>query len=80
MKEDAQQAIATAIYDHYKPESMEDSVPRTIEGAVLSISDKADSIAGMFSLGLVSGKLFDLGYFHHVQTVGIVIYLISCVC
>jgi len=53
MKEDAQQAIATAIYDHYKPESMEDSVPRTIEGAVLSISDKADSIAGMFSLGLV---------------------------
>jgi len=53
MKEDAQQSIATAIYDHYKPESMEDSVPRTIEGAVLSISDKADSIAGMFSLGLV---------------------------
>ena len=53
MKEDAQQAIATAIYDHYTPESMEDSVPRTIEGAVLSISDKADSIAGMFSLGLV---------------------------
>ncbi len=53
MKEDAQQAIATAIYDHYTPESVEDSVPRTIEGAVLSISDKADSIAGMFSLGLV---------------------------
>ena len=53
MKEDAQQSIATAIYDHYKPESMEDSVPRTIEGAVLSISDKADSIAGMFALGLV---------------------------
>src|SRR5947209_3762602 len=53
MKEDAQQAIATAIYDHYTPQSVEDSVPRTIEGAVLSISDKADSIAGMFSLGLV---------------------------
>jgi len=53
MKEDAQQAIATAIYDHYTPESVEDSVPRTIEGAVLSIADKADSIAGMFSLGLV---------------------------
>src|SRR5213083_357966 len=52
MKEDAQQAIATAIYDHYKPESMEDSVPRTLEGAVLAIADKADSIAGMFALGL----------------------------
>jgi glycyl-tRNA synthetase beta chain len=45
-------AIADAIYDHYKPESIEDSVPRTTEGAVLSIADKADSIAGMFALGL----------------------------
>lgn len=47
-----QQAIADAIYDHYKPESMEDSVPRSIEGAVLSVGDKADSIVGMFALGL----------------------------
>ena len=46
-------AIANVIYDHYKPESMEDSVPRSIEGAVLSIGDKADTIAGMFALGLV---------------------------
>ena len=45
-------AIADAIYDQYKPESMEDSVPRTLEGAVLAIADKADSIAGMFALGL----------------------------
>jgi glycyl-tRNA synthetase beta chain len=45
--------VATAIYDQYKPESTEDSVPRTLEGAVLSIADKADSIAGMFALGLV---------------------------
>jgi glycyl-tRNA synthetase beta chain len=47
------QAVADAIYDQYKPESMEDSAPRTLEGAVLSIVDKADSIAGMFSLGLI---------------------------
>jgi glycyl-tRNA synthetase beta chain len=53
LKPDAQEEIAKAIYDHYKPESMEDGVPRTIEGAVLSIADKADSIAGMFALGLV---------------------------
>jgi glycyl-tRNA synthetase beta chain len=31
---------------------MDDAVPRTLEGAVLSIADKADSIAGMFALGL----------------------------
>jgi glycyl-tRNA synthetase beta chain len=45
-------AIADVVYDHYKPESIEDSVPRTIEAAVLSIADKADSIAGMFALRL----------------------------
>jgi glycyl-tRNA synthetase beta chain len=45
--------VATAIYDQYKPESTEDSAPRTLEGAMLSIADKADSIAGMFALGLV---------------------------
>ncbi|HET6845026.1 MAG TPA: glycine--tRNA ligase subunit beta [Candidatus Angelobacter sp.] len=47
------QKVADAIYDHYKPKSMEDSVPRTLEGAALSIADKADSIAGMFALGLI---------------------------
>jgi glycyl-tRNA synthetase beta chain len=52
LPEATRRAVADAIYDHYKPESMEDSVPRTTEGAVLSIADKADSIAGMFALGL----------------------------
>src|SRR6267143_505505 len=52
LPENTRFAIADAIYDHYKPQSMQDSVPRTIEGAVLSIGDKADSIAGMFALGL----------------------------
>jgi len=46
------EAIGDAIYDQYKPESMDDSVPRSVEGAVLAIADKADSIAGMFALGL----------------------------
>jgi glycyl-tRNA synthetase beta chain len=46
-------AIADAIYDQYKPESTDDDVPRSTEGAVLSIGDKADTIAGMFALGLV---------------------------
>jgi glycyl-tRNA synthetase beta chain len=52
MPDATRRAIAEAVYDHYKPVSMEDSVPRTVEGAVLSIGDKADSIAGMFALGL----------------------------
>jgi glycyl-tRNA synthetase beta chain len=52
MPDATRQAIAQAIYDHYKPESTEDAVPRSSEGAVLSIADKADSIAGMFAIGL----------------------------
>ncbi|HEV2401589.1 MAG TPA: glycine--tRNA ligase subunit beta [Candidatus Sulfotelmatobacter sp.] len=46
-------AIADAVYDQYKPESTDDEVPRSMEGAILSLCDKADTIAGMFALGLV---------------------------
>ena len=53
LKPEVQAEISKAIYDHYRPESMEDGVPRTIEGAVLSIADKADTVAGMFALGLI---------------------------
>jgi glycyl-tRNA synthetase beta chain len=52
MPDATRQLIAQTIYDQYKPESAEDSVPRTVEGAALSICDKADTIAGMFALGL----------------------------
>jgi glycyl-tRNA synthetase beta chain len=52
MPEATHEAVSHAIYDHYKPESMDDSVPRSVEGGVLAIADKADSIAGMFALGL----------------------------
>ena len=51
MRKDTRELIAEAIYDQYKPQSMEDSVPRTVEGAVLSMADKADTIAGMLALG-----------------------------
>ena len=46
-------AIGQAIYDQYKPASMEDAVPRSLEGAVLAVADKADTIAGMFALGMI---------------------------
>ena len=44
--------VATAIYDHYKPESMEDRCPRTPAGALVALADKLDTLAGCFSLGL----------------------------
>jgi len=45
-------AVGDAIYDQYLPKSMEDAVPRTVEGALLALADKADTIMGMFGLGL----------------------------
>jgi glycyl-tRNA synthetase beta chain len=45
-------AVTDAIYDQYLPKSMEDSVPRTVEGALLALADKVDTIVGMFGLGL----------------------------
>ena len=53
LPESSAAAIGQAIYDHYKPASMEEEVPRSLEGAVLAIADKADTIAGMFALGMV---------------------------
>lgn len=43
---------ADAIYDQYRPASMEDRIPRTCEGQILAIADKADTIAGLFASGL----------------------------
>jgi glycyl-tRNA synthetase beta chain len=41
-----------AIYDQYTPAGMEDGVPRSIEGALLGVADRMDTIAGMFGLGM----------------------------
>ncbi len=41
-----------AVYEHYKPLSLEDSPPSTIEGAILSIADKIDHIVGAFGIGI----------------------------
>ena len=45
--------VWTAIYDQYKPASIDADAPRNLEGALVAIADKADSIAGMFALGLI---------------------------
>ncbi len=47
------EAVATAIYDHYKPLSMEDSIPRTPEGQVVALADKLDTLIQCFNIGLV---------------------------
>ncbi|HEY5329592.1 MAG TPA: glycine--tRNA ligase subunit beta [Acidobacteriaceae bacterium] len=46
------QIACDAIYDQYTPASMDDGVPRSVEGALLGVADRADTIAGMFGLGM----------------------------
>ncbi|ADH99854.1 glycine--tRNA ligase subunit beta [Salisediminibacterium selenitireducens] len=43
--------VATAIREHYLPKQSGDPVPSGIEGAVISVADKLDTIAAHFSLG-----------------------------
>ena len=45
--------VAIAIYDQYKPVSMEDSIPRTEAGRILAIADKLDTLRGCFRVGLI---------------------------
>jgi len=47
------EAVELAIYDQYKPASMEDSIPRTREGQILSIADRIQTISAMFKIGLL---------------------------
>jgi len=49
----ASEDVWRAIYDQYKPQSMDDRSPDTKSGAVLSISDKLDTVLGCFSVGLI---------------------------
>ena len=45
--------VWTAIYDHYKPVSMEDAIQRNKGGQLVSIADKLDTLRGCFGIGLV---------------------------
>ncbi len=47
------EAVAAAIYEHYKPVGMEDTIPGTTAGALLSIADKLDTLRGCFRVGLI---------------------------
>ncbi|MDR3701993.1 MAG: glycine--tRNA ligase subunit beta [Candidatus Sulfopaludibacter sp.] len=42
-----------AIYDHYKPESMEDAIPRHRTGQLVGLADKLDTLRGCFGVGLI---------------------------
>lgn len=41
-----------AIYEHYKPLSMEDSIPSTREGQIVALADKLDTLRECFRIGM----------------------------
>ena len=45
--------IADAVYDHYHPAALEDSIPRNMTGCAVGLADKLDSVVGCFAVGLV---------------------------
>jgi glycyl-tRNA synthetase beta chain len=44
-------AAAKAIYDQYKPASTDDAIPTTIEGQLLGLADRIQTITAMFAIG-----------------------------
>jgi glycyl-tRNA synthetase beta chain len=47
------ESVSKAIYDHYKPLSMEGEIPSTHEGQLVALADKLDTLRGCFAVGLV---------------------------
>jgi glycyl-tRNA synthetase beta chain len=46
--------VAAADHEHYLPQVSGGALPASVPGAIVSIADKMDTIAGCFSVGLAS--------------------------
>ena len=44
--------VGRAIYEHYKPLSMEDSIPSTPDGQIVALADKLDTLRECFRIGM----------------------------
>jgi glycyl-tRNA synthetase beta chain len=44
-------AVATAIREHYLPTQSGGPIPSTIEGRIVALADKLDTLAGIFAIG-----------------------------
>src|SRR5690606_26279457 len=47
------EAVAAAIHEHYQPRYSGDVSPATTAGAIVSIADKIDPIAGILAIGII---------------------------
>jgi len=46
-------AVADAVYDHYRPVGLDDPIPRNPTGCAVALADKLDSIVGCFAVGVL---------------------------
>jgi len=47
----ADEALWTAVRDHYRPVGFEGEVPVSFEGRLLGVADRLDTVAGLFAVG-----------------------------
>jgi glycyl-tRNA synthetase beta chain len=65
------EAVAEAIYEHYLPVRAGGPIPKGVEGALLSVADKIDTIVGCFGVGLIPTGAAD-PFALRRQTLGII--------
>jgi len=46
-------AVATGIREHYQPKGAGDALPTSLTGKIVAISDRIDSLVGIFGLGII---------------------------
>ena len=70
-------AVATAIAEHYRPRFAGDELPVSVDGQLLAVADKLDTLAGIFVIGKKpSGNRDPFGL--RRNALGIVRLLIEC--
>lgn len=47
------EAVATAVFEHYLPRYSGEASPRSLAGTIVSIADKIDTIIGCFQIGII---------------------------
>ena len=68
--------VANAVEDHYRPKGQGAELPRTIEGALVAIADRMDTLVGCFACGLLpSGSADPLGL--RRAAIGILVILLD---
>ena len=60
--------VYRAIYEHYQPTGLEDPLPSSSAGALLSLADRVDSIVGVVGIGVqVTGSSDPFGLRRHAN-------------